>query len=45
MRTTPRYPRRLAGGRTTCIAARRHLVDGQPVLDDALPAMAAAPLR
>jgi hypothetical protein len=42
------WPARLefsAGGHTMRIAGRRHLVDGRPVLDYALPAMAAAPLR
>jgi hypothetical protein len=42
------WPARLeitTGGRTTRIAARRRVVDGKPVLDYALPAMAAAPIR
>jgi len=42
------WPARLeitAGGRVTRIVARRRVVDGKPVLDYALPAMAAAALR
>ncbi|WP_198120048.1 heparinase II/III domain-containing protein [Massilia rhizosphaerae] len=42
------WPDRLqvtAGGRALRVAARRRTVDGTPVLEYALPAMAAAPLR
>jgi hypothetical protein len=42
------WPARLditVDGRTTRIAARRRVVDGKPVLDYALPALAATPIR